>query len=234
MDHYIANNWANERSHDVAVSLMFFHGETQFYTFCKLRIFREDMGNHFEKDTECEAFAAYPFANDDGGAMLVLDVLFCCLISYVALSELAELLPVLCRNGIVRGFSLYIGIWNTIDWFNICMSLAIVGHYTVTLNKVNILNSELLDLFDDTGMESERILVLAEAFIAMEDVVVHYRTLTVLAAIFFISAVLAFFKAFRANEGATMSGFAHALSALKSPSIHGNRARKIEESLALG
>lgn len=211
--------WAKADAEKLSLSVLTHNKINNWYTFMKLVFTLEDSGAVSVLQV-VESFNAQPVWLDmeldmelGRTSLLGIDCFFLLLFLYSATTELFELFKSLCYQGCRRGWKLYLGVWNVIDWLNIFMVISIMivyFHSNYVVAGLNMLREDLPDLDENRrytleeltnstgGIEGYETLIeqLSEQ---AERVVLAYQDLRWYIAVFAFCSALKFLKAFRAN-----------------------------------
>jgi len=200
--------WINTYTEKAEIQFSMYNAENGMFTVSNFQFQRNVFGN-VEFSAKYETFSATPYDNGflPTTFLMVMDAAFIVCVAYILFSEILEMVPILYRNGIVKGLSLYFTIWNVIDWFNIMMSIIIVCLYYFLVTSVGEVVKSLekispqeLAACQESGKMCNPILPRLNDFnLISENVTTLYYSMRSFVFFFAISSMLSFFKAFRAN-----------------------------------
>ena len=138
--------------------------------------------------------------------LIWLDGIWLGMACWTAFAEIKSMIEVFGRNGVKKGFKLYWGFYNAIDWFNIICSFYIVLLYWFLIVETD----KLLAIIKATPEPSRETwsnyeFKLKQTIDKANSIAWSYTAeitpvnITFMTCLFIVSNMLAFFKAFRAN-----------------------------------
>lgn len=206
--------WIDSTATKMQLAFFTYNAQSSFYvvsilTFERNKFGAVDFGSRYEAFSADPYNTVYPYK-----FIITADAIFLFMVSFLFISEIMELFPILCRNGIRKGCGLYWNFWNIVDWFNIFTSVIICMVYFVAYSAVaemNVLIQEIpitnLDnclsatstCDQNLGGGISVLSILDDCATQAIKVGLYFYFLRGIVVAFSLSTMLAFFKSFRAN-----------------------------------